>query len=335
MRRRKMIWGWIFVLMLLFTFAGNSLAQVKQEKEEKTFEPEKLQERPSEQKLSSAAAIFYGYDSNALLSPTRKGDTFQEVLYGLSFIKRWNSGFRFTFDYDLDVQTYNEITQASSILNHFRVGLHEKFEHFLLGTGYDLGISDYIKNDDGDFLFHKGFVYLRHFLTRKTYHQILVEAGLKDYDSRKALSDTIATYQNKELTERRLSAEYSIGSMWTPRLFFGLRLRFSRNDANARYLDFYDYDSYEFAPGLRYEWTDKLELLAQVNYLRKIYDSRTVTGGQDIVIENIISPNCGLRYRLNQNNTLTLLYIYRNDSSNEPLEEFNENVVSCGWQYNF
>jgi hypothetical protein len=334
MRHKYLLLG-LFILITCLFVTNEVFCEIKEEKEEKTLEVEKLRKMPPTYKLSSEAAIFSGYDSNVNLSPISKGDVFEEFLYSLDFTKPWIKGIKFTFDYDLDVLNYSDITDASNILNHFRFGLHKKLSTFNLGTGYDFSIFYYPHNEDGNFLFHKGFFYLKHSLLKNLYQQILLEAGLKEHTERKALSDTISTLQDKELVDRRQSAEYSLGYILKPSLFLKLKLRFSKNDSNARYMDFYDYKSYELSPGINYKFSKQIELFSNFIYIKKDYKSRLVTLSDYKQRDEIYSLNLGMRYTLNKKNILSIIYTYRNNSSPDSLEKYTGNVISLGWQYNF
>jgi hypothetical protein len=201
--------------------------------------------------------------------------------------------------------------------------------------GYDLGILYYHHNEDGDFLFHKGFLYLKHDLSRKLYHKLQLEAGLKDYTHRKALADTIRTYQDDKREDERLSAEYSIGSTFIPKLRLVLKTKFSFNESNAAYLDFYDYKSYEGSLYLDYKLLKDISIFSNLTYIRKKYLERLVTLRDYKQRDNLYSGTMGLLYQLNKRNSFTVSFTYRQNASNDSLEDYSENVINCGWQYNF
>jgi hypothetical protein len=60
-----------------------------------------------------------------------------------------------------------------------------------------------------------------------------------------------------------------------------------------------------------------------------------VTLGTDKERDNLYVARTGIKYNLNKNNVLALSYAYRDNSSNEDLEEYRENVFSASWQYKF
>ncbi|MBP7216022.1 MAG: hypothetical protein KBA46_01930 [Candidatus Omnitrophica bacterium] len=161
------------------------------------------------------------------------------------------------------------------------------------------------------------------------------EWGVKDYLDKKAIAHTLGETQDNGRHDERKSIEYSLVSGAFKDLYLKLRGRFSLNDSNARYLDFYDYTSFEVAPSISYKLIDTVDLFTGFSYLRKKYSSRTVIGGDEREENTIYSANAGVRVAVNKKNSVLLNYIYRNGSSNEALHKYTENVISCGWQYNF
>jgi hypothetical protein len=311
---------------------GVVLAQVSEERQEERLT--RVQKGPPSYRFSSKAAVFVGYDSNVRLTPERDGDVFQETLVAFDFSKLLSRDLKATLDYDFDYINYNEFTDYSSILNHLRLGLHKKFIPCQAGFGYDLGILYYPKNDDGNFLFHKGFVYARKKILGM-YHELKFEYGMKDYTENRALGDTIATRQAKERLDRRLGAEYSFFVPLAKTAYLWFRSQFFTNDSNARYLDFYDYDSYRQSAGLDCRLWPKLRFSTYFSYTLKKYDSRTVTLGSEKQEDQLYAVTTGLTHALSKNISLSLFYTYRDNSSNEPFQEYSENVITCGCHYNF
>ena len=318
---------------VLFLCAGSSLAQLPEEKAEKTLGISLL-ERPT-LRTYSTAAVFVGYDNNVLLTQDRKGAIFEEMLYSFGLTKRLDRKTGITFNYDLDYLNYNSSVSATDMLNHMRLTLHRKYGRIQTGIGYDFSYTYFPNDGAGDFFFHKGYVYLRNFLTSRLYHQVLAEYGYKPHVSRKALADTINTYQDKTQTETRPLVEYLIVYKPTTGLSMDFRARCFKNDANDRYLDFYDYRAYELSPGVKYILDPRTELVANLIYLHKGYKDRTVTNASDKTNDNIYSANFALRYKLNPRSIASLNYGYRNNSTNDALQGYNENIISLGLQYDF
>jgi len=310
-------------------------SQVKEEKEERTPQFMIASEDVPDYKISHRAAVFSGYDSNVNLSSEREGDIFTEFLYSLDFSKPLSEDVNFLFDYDLDILNYGEFTDSSNMLNHLKFTLYKNFKSGRVGGGYDFGALYYPRNEDGNFLFHKGFIYFQKRISKNTNHKIQFEYGLKDYTDQNALADAISTYQNKDRLDRRLSASYAIRSKVFPKLNVGLKTKFSSNDSNSRYLDFYDYLSWKQTLSLDYKLLDDLYLAFNFSYRRKEYDARNITIGGKLQVDDLFAGTLGLIYRLNRKQSLSLHYTYRQNNSNDSLEEYSENLITCGWQYKF
>jgi len=336
--REKIIRSIGLFFVITFLFAGSGLAQpvLKDAVEEKTLlETKKLYKPPPGFKIYATAAIFGGYDSNVKLSTNRKGDSFEEMMYFLSVVKPMGDGFSFNFNYDLDALNYNRITDVSNILNHLRAGPSKKFGKFTLGTGYDLGVFYYPKNEDANFLFHKGYIFLTQDISKRTYHRLQFYYGYKDYLDQKAMGDTLGSLQNKTRADRRFDIEYKIASQLTRKLKLSSRFSFAINNSNAKYEDFYDYKSYTQYLRAEYRLLKSTLFFADCSYMRKLYTTRLVTNGDYKEIDGLYSGNIGFTQKLNKNNLLTVYYTYRQNASNDLFERYSESMVNCGWQYIF
>lgn len=322
-------------IFLIISFLGinNVFSQIKEEKVEKTLEVNKLQGPPSYQ-LSSSIATFFGYDSNANLDTSRKPDTFEELLYSLDFVKHLTKDIKFIFFYDFDVLNYNHFTKISNILNHLQFGLDKGISMFNIGTTYDLSIFSYPNSND-DFIFNKGIFYIKQKISKRVSHKLQFEIGGKDYLHRKALDTSLITYQDKDRQDNRLSIGYAITSYINPNLLLGFKTKFSKNDSNAKYLDFYDYESYENSLRLDYKLMKDLFILTNFTHIRKNYTSRTITSADTKEKDNLYTGTLGFLYNLDKKNSFSLYYTYRWNSSNEDLEEYGENLITCGWQHLF
>jgi hypothetical protein len=315
---------------------GVCFSQVEEEKQERVTQMQMLQKRKPSHKLRVSVASFAGYDNNVTLSPVRKGSVFEEFLYSIDFNKPLFGGLTFVFDYDLDFLNYHDVTKSSNLMNHLRLALDKSLNRFFsVGTGYDFSDFYYPNNVDGDFLFHKGFLYLKHSLSDKTYQRLAAEYGYKAHKKRKALADSLSQLQDKDLTDTRQSLEYSIVSGISPKLLVQFKTRFSKNDSNAHYLDYYDYKSYEFSPGMNYRLSEKLSLMWYMTYLRRSYTERTISTGTRKEKDNVYFANAGAKYRLNKNNVASLFYTYRDNATKEPLEKYTDSVFTLGWEYTF
>ncbi len=326
----------VAILFLCFLFIDQALAQSNEEKQERSDQVEQLLAEPSlGLDITSRIAFFTGYDNNVNLGSTKKGDIFQEYIYSLGISKPICKNLYFTFNYDLDALTYNEITDATNILNHLRLGFLRKTSRFQFATGYDFSSSYYPNDKESQFVFHKFFCYFRDYLFEGFYHQVTWESGLKIHPDKKALDNTISTYQDKDLDDERGTFTYSIGAVLTQKLFLQVKASIIRNDSNAIYLDYYDYMGYRLNPSLYYKLNKKTQLFANFTYLRKNYKARTVTYDTYKQRDILYKMNTGLRYKIGKNNIVSVSYEFRDNSSNDYTQKYADNVFRVGWQYNF
>ncbi len=313
-----------------------SFAQPKEDVGEKRLQAEKKLEKPAlNYKLSTTAAIFYGYDSNPNLDSQRKGDSFQEFIYSLDFMKPLTEDLKFTFEYDLDYLNYAEFTDVTSLLNHLRLGLHKDLPFCTLGGGYDFAFLYYPKDDEGNFVFNKGFIYARKDFSNIMYHKLQVEYGIKYFTDNKALGKFLFLRQDNDQQDDRFAVAYDIGYRPTRNLTLRFKNKFYHNDSNALFMDFYDYIAHSHGLSADYKLLGNWHLLAKFDYRRKEYDERLVVARTSKQKDDLYTTTAGVVYDLNNKNSLALYYTYRDNNSNEPIEEYVENVVTCGWQHYF
>lgn len=330
--------GGFILLVSCFFGALDCLAQNSEYSEAKRVEEEMIQyisKKRSAARLSSWIGVSSGYDTNVNLASTKKGDSFEKFSYLLNYFKPWRNGYRLRLSYYLDGINYSDITDSSNILNHLRLGFSKSMRRFEIGVGYGFGAFTYPRNNSSDFYLQAPSVFIRNFLTRKISQTVLLEYGVRNYARRKALADTVVTYQDKKRLDKRPRAEYRISLLATRKLLLELGGGIAVNDSNARYQDFYDYKSYDALQNIRYMILKKVELFSSFKYTRKNYDKRKVTFGDYKQQDNFYSGTVGARFALTDAGILSLYYTCRNNSSNDYYEEFTEGVFNCDWQYRF
>ena len=287
-------------------------------------------------KIYSGIEVNSIYETNAALGSIRKGDLSQEYLYTLGLNRLLPHGFNYSLNYDLDVVQHNEMTDLTIYLNHIRTGVHKSLgKAFVVGGGVDLSYLVYPYYDAGDSFFYKYYTYVRHNITDKTYHQVLVETGRKYYPNAEAIAESLSDLQEKKRQDKRDTIEYTIGSVLTSKFFAKLRGRFFINDGNAQFQDFYDYTAYEVAPKLYYKLSDKISLNAGLSYLLRLYKNREITVGGKREKDNVYGANTGMQYKFNPNHSVSLSYGYRQALSNDSFSEYSGSTFSGGWRYDF
>lgn len=321
-------------------------AQVREEFEERKpsrLEIERLEKEIKKEKedkkvyrLISNIEVSGSYETNPRLAQIRKGDTAGHFRYSLLFKRPMFKRFMFNLNYDLDASAYSDINDLSSLLNHTRFSLDQKINNnFMTGFGYDFSSFYYPYDITSDFYFHKGFVYFKHNITKKFFHQITLEEGLKDYPHSRAYAHSTTTYQDEDRRDYRHGADYNIGVNLTEKMFFRFRTKFSINDSNAFFQDYHDYESWDYSPFISYKISDKYSTHLSLTVSDKEYKNRTVASQSDKRQDMTYSGEVGLKCNLTKNSTINLSYGYNESRSNDPTTEYTSSVVNAGWRYQF
>ena len=203
------------------------------------------------------------------------------------------------------------------------------------GIGYDFSNFFYPQEISSDFYFHKGFLYLKHNITKSVYQQVMWEEGLKNYTHSLAYAHSTSTFQDVDRRDYRHGVEHILGMSLTEKLFFRFRTKYSINDSNSFYQDYHDYKSMDYSPYINYKITEKYSVNLSMTMTDKEYKSRLVASGSDKRHDNIFNGSIGLRYNINSNSILSLSYGYDESRSNDTTTEYTGSTINAGWQYKF
>jgi hypothetical protein len=329
----------LFVLLLCqFAVIANVYATTKAEKQEEVLtDLERLykQKAAKNHSVSQACGTFVGYDTNAYLSAIRKGDYFQEIFYSVYVTTQWLQKVSIFLYYELNNQSYREVTDNNNIYNQLRLGLSRKFGQFEAGTGCDLALYFFPFYESCNFFTPQLYAYARLYAGKKMYQQIRYEHGVRYYLDQKALADVGYLYLNKRQKDVKENLEYSIAALMTKDLLVRLKARYYFNDSNVRYEDYYDYHAYEISPVVDYQMNEHIEFALGLQYTHKRYDTRRVTAKAYKQEDQACGANAGMTYNLDKKNALYLWYFYLNNMTNEGLEKYTSNIIKCGYQYSF
>jgi opacity protein-like surface antigen len=333
-------------MLFLGSMTASAQAQLREEIEEKKpsrLEIEQLQREVKEEKetkkayrLLSNLELSGSYENNPRLAQIRKGDTSGHARYSLVFKRPLGKIFLFSFNYDIDATAYSDINDLSNLLNHTRFSFDRKWnKYFMSGVGYDFSSFYYPYDITSDFLFHKGFLYVKNTLSKKLYHQITLEEGVKDYPHARAYAHSTTTYQNRDRRDYRHNIDYSIGLNLTDKMFIRFKTKFGINDSNAFYQDYNDFNTWDYAPFLTYKWSDKCSTRLSLTVSEKEYKNRTVGSQIDKRQDTTYTGEIGIKYNLTKNSTVDLSYGYSDNHSNDPTTEYASSTINAGWQYQF
>jgi hypothetical protein len=276
-----------------------------------------------------------GYESNPNLESTQKGDLFEQAQATVRYLQPLGKSRTLEIDYDINSMAYNEFTDLSNLYNNLRLGFHQKLPFGIAGVYSDLGYFYYPRSEESDFFFPRGSVYVQHSITKTLSHQVLVECGAKLSSYDYALAEQSWLYQDNLRRDDRISGQYAINTKVGKALYLSGRYRFSRNDSNVLYQDYYDYQSYRYSLSASWEMALDFWLLSGFSYTRKDYKTRMVSAIDEKQNEDLCVFNVGLRRALSQTDWLSVMYTYRFNQSNDSSSEYIDNVAMAGWQHHF
>ncbi len=292
-------------------------------------------ERRRRGKTRARLGVFHGYETNANLSAHRKGDFFEGVSFAVDRPQEMSPGLILKWDYDLFAYNYHELTDNRYIMNQVGGRLTKKLGRLHLSGGANALLLNYPRNRDGDFWSPKGYLELRHYVSKTLYHEIVCDYAVKDYIHAKAMGDTSGSVQDKKRRDRQYSGAYRIGGLVGKRFSWRLGTKVTVNDANARYLDYYDYISFRHSLAWTFKMSQNDALFSSLSFTRKEYDTRTIASGDPRQFNNLYTATCGLRHRFDERTSLALYYTYRENVSNDALAEYSDSAATLSWQYHF
>ena len=338
----------IFKLFISFCFALNCIGLPLFADEEDTRDKHKGLQQPVIQKPATTASgikdrlsyNFYigaleGYDNNVYLDSRRKGDTFDQVMADAVFRYRLNDKLDIKARYDFTSITYHRFTDVSMLDNQIVASFEYYPQNRLkIEAGYLVDFIDYFKGSDSDFRKDGPFAGVRYYIDKKTYIGGAYQYSTYDYKSRKTRnsSDEVTDITRKD-KRNTVTAEFAT---YMGKLFVKVKNTYFWNNSNDGYLDFYDYNSERINLYTAYPVTDKLTLLLNGGYQRRDFKSRTtVKDPNKKQNDNIMILGGGLSYKLLPSCSISLNYSYRQNYSNDPIQEYSGAIGTLGVNISF
>jgi hypothetical protein len=310
--------------------------------EEDTREKHKDIQQPIAKQTAAVSGIkdrlsynFYlgaleGYDNNVYLDSGRKSDSFDQAMADAVFRYRVNDRLNIKALYNFTSITYHKFTDVSMLDNQISASLEYYPENRLkLEAGYLVDFIDYFKDKDSDFIMDGPFAGARYYIDKKTYIAAMYNYSVYDYSRRKTRDSynqiTDITRKDKRNT---IIAEFAT---YIGRLFVKVKNTYFFNNSNDQYLDFYDYNSERINLYAAYPVTEKLVFLLNSGYQRKDFKSRTTTeDSSKKEHDNLMILGAGLSYKVLPACSVSLNYSYRQNYSNDPIQEYSGSIGTFG-----
>jgi len=276
-----------------------------------------------------------GYDNNVYLDPSRKGDIFDHVMADIVLRYRVNNKLDIKTRYDFTSITYHRFTDVSMLDNQVSAGLeYYAFNRLKAEAGYIVDFIDYFKSKDSDYMMDGPYAGIRYYINRKAFIGAMYQYSEYDYSSRKT-RDNLAVETDIKRKDKRNSLTAEIGS-YLGKLFVKIKNTYFWNDSNDQYLDFYDYNSERINLYAVYPVTDKMSAILSGGYQRKDFKNRTTIkdpGKKEN--DNIMMLGAGFSYSIMPSCSVSFNYSYRQNYSNDPVQEYSGSMGTIGLNLSF
>ena len=329
----------VLLLSIAFVYADeeDKLEQKRKELSSLSLKEKAPQELPESRKRFGFylyAGAVEGYDNNVFLSSARKGDIFDQAMLDVVAKYRLTENLNFKSLYNVTSITYHEFTTLSMLNNDLAVS----FEYYptkdiKIESGYDFYFADYLNNEEADVDSNGPFALLKYFINKNSYIGARYSFGQYQYERNIRDANNNISSIEREDHRHAVTAE---GGTYIGDLFLKVKNTYYFNESNDGYMDFYDYQANKTMAYASYPIIDKLSLNLKAGYKRKDYKSRTITtDSTKEEHDDLLLLGAGLYYKLNKNLYLNANCNYRQNYSNDPIQEYSGTVSSVGISYTF
>jgi len=295
--------------------------------------------RKEEWSVSGTASV--GYDNNVALDPRRDGDIFHEESFDGSLalphsgipdlLGPGDFGARITTDFR-DYGDHDDFDYHTTRLKPFIKTT--VFERLRLDVEYTLEYIRYIRNNQINYVGHRGKVKIMESLGDHLAHRFYFQYRIKDYIDRKAKSAV-----NTPLEAGRKDHNYEPGY----ELFFfpststvaGATGAWVFNESNDLHRDFHDYQGYRLSSFLSQKFGDLFTWIIGGGYQYKTYESRTFTGSGSAERDHYFYVSSYVYVPINDHTQLVFKYLYGQNNSNSPIQEYSSSTSSLGINIRF
>jgi hypothetical protein len=292
-------------------------------------------------RFTNMLAVSFGLDNNTHLDPTRNADCFNQILFKTNFTSPITRDKRVSgiLGYELMSLLYTEESSLNIIKNTLSADIDNKInKEWELSGGYRLDTYSYINSASDNFYENAGHIELKENLPLKMYHKLGYELGYKNYPGRHTRTVTDIGEildSDKKRNDLRNTFDYEIGRYF-PNDLFKLGYQFYNNNSTDKFINFYDYNSYKLSASLTHLFNDKLFGFMTFARQYRAYRSRSITL-DPATKENdkTYLLSTALYYNLNTSLTLGCSYTYRQNVSNDPLQNYSGSLVSVSSYYRF
>jgi len=297
--------------------------------------------KKEKEKWSFSGSAAFGYDNNVALDARRDGDTFHEETADLSFtmphtgipdlLGAGDFGAKFHTDFrdysDHDDFDYNNMRLRpffkTTVLNRYR-----------LEVEYTLESLRYIRNNQINYVGHRGKARLMESLGKQLAHRVHFQYRIKDYIDRKAKS-AVNTNLSGERKDDNYDAGYEILYFPDASTYASVMGAWLFNESNDLHRDFNDYQGYRISGFLYRKFAELFSWTIAGGYQFKAYDARTFTGSGSAQRDEYFYIANYVNVPLTDNTQLVFQHLYNQNASNNPIHDYSSSQMSLGLSVRF
>ena len=288
-------------------------------------------------RLKNIVGVTFGYDNNSHLDSQRDADAFNQLYYRATFISPLTRDKRVDgiLEYELMSLLYAGEANLDIIKNGFHAGIDNRInEEFEFLTGYYLDTFSYINQPSDNFYENRVDAELRQNLPHKIVHGLRYELAFKNYTD-KHTRITAAVDTDKKRNDLRNTVEYSIGKYFA-KDFPKLSFQYYGNSSNETYIKYYNYNSYKLSASLTHLFNEKFFAYGSLARQFRAFGRRTITtDALSKEWDRTYLITAALYYNFNKALSTGLSYTYRQNWSNEPVENYSGSLISLTTYYRF
>lgn len=287
--------------------------------------------------LKARAMVSAGYDDNALLSSSRKGDVFAQQSVSLGWKRNFGSRVRTRADFDAFNVNYFEVTDQSVLWQAVNPGVDYLVSPTTaLQMDYHFDYLYFPRNEIASSRSHG----IRAGVLHKIHDALRFKAGAgpawrQFTDNKINHAGGTRSDEDNRSDDRWIADSELIWNIWSDGV---LRpgFSYSRNDSDDQFNDFYDYDSYSFRVSLTAKMTPKIYYYLKFGYENVVYDDRRLVALPDETENSdVYTASASLFYAFRKDISLGLSYTYRQKESNEPSQAYSGSITTVGLYYTF
>lgn len=294
--------------------------------------PTVLKKKYGRLELDVAASLVAGYDANVNLDRyDRDGSIFTQKTLGLyGKYELIDSKVFVRTGYDFTWIKYWKFSDPDLLDNILSTGVDMKVtDNLMWSVDYMADFVGFPRDEQSEYTMNLIETSLRHDINDWIYQKVIYQFLHKHYPKWKP-NNAWGIRQERDRSDSRNSITHQLGVFVGNKTFFKTENKFSMNDSNELFLDFYDYHAFKTKVSVTHILTNKIYGTASFAYQYKAYEQRSV-GAQDFdQRDNLYIYNTSLFYDIIPAVSLGMSFDYRENNSNENQQKYEDYIISSG-----